>query len=143
MATVNPDVEFWEDTVTIWNRRPVGAPMFYPSFSYGGLGFRFFNHRPATTVPQFSGTVDPETAQEARLVDRRTGTILAYTAVDQVTGDFSFDNAWQDPNWGADFGFEFLAPEGFVSQTFPVKKPLWNEFDGNPRVNDSANGARP
>lgn len=143
MATLTPDVLEGDSDVTKVQLRPSGAPMFYPSFSYGGLMMKVANLRPPTTTPQFSGTVDPETAQEARLVDRRTGEVLAFSSVDPVTGAFSFDNAWQDPNWGADFGFQFIAPDGFCSQTFPVSDPIWNEFQGNPRVNDSAQGSRP
>lgn len=143
MATLTPDVLEGDSEITKVQLRPSGAPMFYPSFSYGGLMVKVANLRPATTVPQFSGTVDPGTAQEARLVDRRTGTVLAFASVDPVTGAFSFDNAWQDPNWGADFGFQFLAPDGFCSQTFPVNAPEWHQFEGNPDINNSNTGARP
>lgn len=141
MATLTPDVTDTSPAFSV--RRPAGQPMRYPSTLPAIGSPLMLNRWPNTTTPQFTGTVDPGTAQGVYLVDRRTDTILAFASVDPITGAFSFNNAWQAPDASAEFGFQFLASNGFCSQTFPVEDPTWNQFMGNPVINDSATGARP
>jgi hypothetical protein len=75
------------------------------------------------------------------LVSIADGAALEKVGVDPATGGFFF-RGWYDPD-AREYGFRFLAPDGFVSETFSVLAPIWNQFNGRPDRVNSATGARP
>lgn len=136
MALIVIDVEQY--TLTTINRRPSDA--LRTSLHYGGLMGNVVVRRPSPTTPQFSGSVDPTQTKVVHLVRLSDGDTLERMAVDG-SGLFA-SKGWYAPEVN-DYGFRFIGPDGFESRTFPVNAPVYNQWNGNPLVNDSSVGVRP